>query len=191
MMTLIRSLPVSLVSVLIFFNGFEPSGVSHLARFATSKCPDISIINQKHGALYHGCGHNRGVRRQTNGLCNHPYRVPTLSVLREGNTFHCVIGKRWNGSAESRNLSMRRNLNREDREIPEIFQRPSGCWERSENAYGGTADMYVFGKSDDFVVPTKWANKAGTPVAESMEGSRSPKSTYTACRDARIATVMA
>ncbi len=35
-------------------------------------------------------------------------------------------------------------------------------WERSENAYGGTADMYVSGKSDDFVVPTKWANKAGT-----------------------------
>ena len=34
----------------------------------------------------------------------------------------------------------------------------------------------VSGKSDDFVVPTKLANKAGTPVAESMEGTESPKS---------------
>ena len=32
------------------------------------------------------------------------YRVPTLSVLREGKMFHCDIGKRWNGSAESKNL---------------------------------------------------------------------------------------
>jgi len=43
---------------------------------------------------------------------HHPYRAPTLSVLREGKMFHCDIGKRWNGSAESKNLSMRRNFNR-------------------------------------------------------------------------------
>ena len=30
--------------------------------------------------------------------------------------------------------------------------------------------MYVFGNSVDFVVPTNWANKAGTLVAESKEG---------------------
>jgi hypothetical protein len=36
----------------------------------------------------------------------HPYRVPTLSVLREGKMFRCDIGKRWNGSAESKNLSL-------------------------------------------------------------------------------------
>jgi len=46
----------------------------------------------------------------------HPYRVPTVSVLREGKIFHCDIGKRWNDSAESKNLSMRRNFNRENRE---------------------------------------------------------------------------
>ena len=34
----------------------------------------------------------------------HQYRVPTLSVLREGKMFHCDFGKRWNGSAESKNL---------------------------------------------------------------------------------------
>jgi len=108
----------------------------------------------------------------------HPYRVPTLPVLREGEMFHCVIGKRWNGSAESKKLSMRKNFHRENREIPEISASASNhaIVERSENAYGGTADMHVFRKSYDFVVSTKLANKTGTPVAESMEGRRSPKS---------------
>jgi hypothetical protein len=101
-----------------------------------------------------------------------------LSVLREGKVFHCAIGKRWNGSAESKNLSMRRNFNRENREIPEISASASNhaIVERSENASGGTADMVVSGKSDDFVVPTKLASKTGTPAAESMKGRRSPKS---------------
>ncbi len=36
--------------------------------------------------------------------------------------------------------------------------------ERSENAYGGTVDRYVSGKSDDFVVSTKWANKSPPPA---------------------------
>ena len=122
-------------------------------------------------------------------------------------------GKRWNGSAESKNLSMRRNFNRENREIAEISARVSNhaIVERSENAFGGTADMYVSGKSDDFVVPTKLANKTGTPAAESMEGRGSPKSgcvrfaiapdtapdhavsksTCTACSEGFIVTVIA
>ena len=49
----------------------------------------------------------------------HPYRVPTLSVLREGKMFYCHVGKRWNGSAELKKLSMRRNFNRED--SPDTF----------------------------------------------------------------------
>jgi hypothetical protein len=73
----------------------------------------------------------------------YPYRVPTLSVLWEAKMFHCDIGKRWNGSAESKNLSMRRNFNRDNREIPEISASASNhaIVERSENAYGGTADI--------------------------------------------------
>jgi len=67
-------------------------------------------------------------------------------------------------------VSMRKNFNRENRELPEISQRPSGCWERPKNARGGTAGMVISRKSDDFVVPTKWANKAGSSVAESTEG---------------------
>ena len=34
--------------------------------------------------------------------------------------------------------------------------------ERSENASGGKSDMNANRNSDDFVVPTKWANKAGS-----------------------------
>jgi len=100
------------------------------------------------------------MRMQAIGLGNHPYRVPALSVLREGKMFYCVIGKRSNGSAESKNLRMRRNFNSENREIPEISAVASNnaIVERSENASGGTADMHVSGKSDDFVVPTKLAN---------------------------------
>ena len=66
--------------------------------------------------------------------------------------------------------------------------------------------------SDDFVVPTKWANKTATPVVESMERRMSPKSksvrlavtldtvpdtvtdceyTCTACSDVYIVTVPA
>jgi hypothetical protein len=72
---------------------------------------------------------------------------------------------------------MRRNFNRENREIPEISASASNhaILERSENAYGGTADMHVSGKSVDFVVTTKLANKTGTTVAKSMDGRRSPR----------------
>ncbi len=42
--------------------------------------------------------------------------MPILPALQEIKTIHCDIGKRWNGSAESQNLSMRRNLHRENRE---------------------------------------------------------------------------
>jgi hypothetical protein len=69
---------------------------------------------------------------------------------------------------------MHRNFKRENRETPVTSQRSFfDLWERSENASGGTADMHVTGESDDFVVPTKWANKAGTPAAESMEERKS------------------
>ena len=46
---------------------------------------------------------------------------------------------------------------------------------RSENLTEGTADMHADGKSHGSIVPTKWANKAGTPVAESAEERESPK----------------
>ena len=38
-----------------------------------------------------------------------------------------------------------------------------------------TADMHAAEKSDDLVVPSKRANKAGTPVAESVEERGSAK----------------
>jgi len=47
--------------------------------------------------------------------------------------------------------------------------------ERSANLTEGTADMIADGKSDDLVVPATRANKTGTPVAEFVEGRKSPK----------------
>ena len=47
--------------------------------------------------------------------------------------------------------------------------------QRPENVSDGTAGMNTNRKSDDLIVPAKWANKAGTPVAESMEERGSPK----------------
>ena len=77
---------------------------------------------------------------------------------------------------------MRGNSKRENREV--LLVSVFTGWpshqrtERAENASGGKSDMNANRNSDEFVVPTKWANKAGTPVAESMEGRRSPKSRY-------------
>ena len=48
-------------------------------------------------------------------------------------------------------------------------------WGRSANLSEGTADMHADGKSDGSVVPTKRANKAGAPVAESVEERGPPK----------------
>ena len=44
-----------------------------------------------------------------------------------------------------------------------------GKAERSENVTDGTADMDASRKSDGLIVPARWTNKAGTPVAESAE----------------------
>ena len=92
-------------------------------------------------------------------------------MSREGNTFHCVIGKRWNGSAESKNLSLRRNFNRENRETLSASndgQQPSQ--ERSPNAHGDNTDMHAERESDGCVVPAKSANNEEYSFsAESME----------------------
>ncbi len=47
--------------------------------------------------------------------------------------------------------------------------------ERSENVSDGNADMNANRKSDDSIVPTKWANKTRTLVAEPVEERGSPK----------------
>jgi len=58
--------------------------------------------------------------------------------------FQFDLGKRWNGSAESKNLSMRTNFYRENRETlsaSDAGQKPSS--ERSANAHGGYADVHA------------------------------------------------
>jgi len=56
---------------------------------------------------------------------------------------------------------------RETSEVPSGDHSPMG---RLEKAVGRTANMYAAEESDDLKVPSKRANKAGTPVAESVEG---------------------
>jgi hypothetical protein len=71
-------------------------------------------------------------------------------------------------ATESKNLGMRGNSKRENRESPAVSESLDA--ERSANALGGTADMHVAGQSDGSVVPTKLANNEGAESsAESVE----------------------
>jgi len=71
-------------------------------------------------------------------------------------------------AAESKNLSMRGNSKRENRESPATSESVDA--ERSANALSGTADMHAAGQSDGSVVPTKPANNEGAePSAESAQ----------------------
>lgn len=62
----------------------------------------------------------------------------------------------------------------ENREIPES-PLSDGSKGRSAKESRRTADAHGSGKSDDLIVPTKQANNAGQPAAESVEGSGSTK----------------
>ena len=80
------------------------------------------------------------------------------------------------GVAESETLSMRGSSMRENRETPGIPPQPATEGGRPEKATSRTSGVHVLGESDDLVVPTKRANKAGSQaVAESVEGRRSAK----------------
>ena len=93
-------------------------------------------------------------------------------------------------ASESKTLRMDASSlygNRETSVVPCGDYSPMG---RSEKAVGRTADMHAAEESDDLVVPAKRANKAGTPVAESVEERGSTKgnrfqmtSSRTQCRN--------
>jgi hypothetical protein len=77
-------------------------------------------------------------------------------------------------AAESKTLSMRGSSLRENRETSGTPV-PWGAG-RSGKAASRTPDMHVLEESDDLVVPTKRANKAGqAAAAESVEGRGSTK----------------
>ena len=67
---------------------------------------------------------------------------------------------------------MRGYSKRENREIPSV---PRSCRGRLANLSESTANMYADGKSDDSIVLSTRANKAGTAVAEPVEERESPK----------------
>ncbi len=94
----------------------------------------------------------------------------------EGNIASSANGKHEVSTAESKTWCMCGNSKRENREIPSApWRRRPG---RPANLTEGTAGMYADGKSDDFIVPAKRANKTGTPAAEFVEGRRSPKRSH-------------
>ena len=106
-------------------------------------------------------------------LRNPHFRVPTSSCQGEGNMGSRVTGEWLHNAAESKNLSMRGNFKRENREIPRASL--STGEERSEKASGRTSGMHTRGKSDDSIVPAKRANKTKTLAAEFVEERGSPK----------------
>ncbi len=109
-----------------------------------------------------------------------------------------LFGESGGDAAESETLRMRGTAQHGNRETPKISSAearlspigvgPHGCTVGRQGAVGQgvcrTADVYVFGESDDLVVPRKRTNKAGTPAAESVEergstkGSGIPAATY-------------
>jgi len=109
-----------------------------------------------------------------------------------------LFGESAGDAAESETLRMRGTFQHGNRETPEMSSAearlspigvgPHGCPVGRQGAVGQgvcrTADVYVFGESDDLVVPGKRANKAGTSVAEAVEergstkGNGTPTATY-------------
>ena len=84
-------------------------------------------------------------------------------------------------AAESKTLSMRGSSMRENRETPAMPSAGGGVG-RPEKAASPTSGMHVAGESDDLIVPTKRANKAGPmAVAESVEGRGSTKGNARRC----------
>ncbi len=77
-------------------------------------------------------------------------------------------------TAESETPSTLGNSMRENRETPGSPS-PDGGGGRPEKAARRTSGMYETGESDGLIVPTKRANKAGKPAAESVEGRGSTK----------------
>jgi hypothetical protein len=79
------------------------------------------------------------------------------------------MGETLADTAESENLSMRQDSDRENREIPLVSD--SAESERFANVSDGTANMYADGKSHGSVVPATTTNNGGTKApAESDEG---------------------
>jgi len=142
-----------------------------------------------------------GARRGTTGLCIelHGYSRNTNSrntVTPETRAFFCggrpcpdkrkaTVMSNDNGESEvtpteSETTCTVENLSRASRETPAISV---SCMEadRSEKVRCHNADMYVAGRvffrkgADGSMVPEKQTNKAGTPVAESVENREQPE----------------
>jgi len=101
--------------------------------------------------------------------------VPTLWSDGEGHTANSVQRELFDDAAESETLCTRGHSMSGNRETPAAPLADGGKG-RSGKALGPTPDMHAAGESDDLIVPTKRANKAGPSAAtESVEGRGSTK----------------
>ena len=102
--------------------------------------------------------------------------VPTLSCQGEGNTFSQRNQDRelTGDATESETLRMNGHLPRGNRETSAV---PCGncCRWDGWRRLCRTSTMHAVEESDDFVVPSKRVNNAGTPVAEPVEERGSTK----------------
>ena len=64
-----------------------------------------------------------------------PFRVPTLSDCGEGHMRHDANGESWRDAAESKNLCMRGNSRRENREILLVSAPTVGMSTRKRNGH--------------------------------------------------------
>lgn len=91
-----------------------------------------------------------------------------------------LFGESAGDAAGSETLSMRGTFQHGNRETPGTSLLAAaasgpGCGERWEKVSDQASHAHVTGESDDLVAPRKRANKAGTPVAESVEERGSTK----------------
>lgn len=102
-------------------------------------------------------------------LRNQQSGVPTWCIPGEGHTLGDDRRELSSDATESETPRTSGNFMRENRETPSTPS-PNGGGGRPVKAIGQTTGVHVGGESDNLVVPTKQANKAGRPAAEPVEG---------------------
>lgn len=112
---------------------------------------------------------DRGTHRQGIELRNQHFDEPTVFIWREGERGGSGMRELTPGVTESEAPCTCGNSMRENRETPETPSK-DGIAGRPEKVNSQTTGMHVSGESDDPIVLTKPANKAGQPAVESVKG---------------------
>ena len=141
----------------------EPHKQGRAYQFGPESC---ASLREETGEALTGGSSGQPLSSETINL-----RVPTLSCQREGHTFSQRNQDRelTDGATESQTLRMNGHLPRGNREASEV---PCGEFLAVGTVGEGvsrTSNMHAAEESDDLVVPSKRANKTGTPAAKPAE----------------------